>query len=176
VAITYHGSPPSSRHVARHLNGVATDNRPCNIAWGTQSENKADEVFHGTKLQGERAPWSRMTDAKAAEIKRLIADGAGVVAVSTETGVSVSTISHIKSGRKWKHIPWPGGIVPPAKPYRSVVPETVRTIKALLDAGKLQKKQIAKQFGVSETVVRGIGTGRYYRSITLNPAQKDHPP
>src|SRR5262249_12949164 len=38
-------------HEVRHLNGIRTDNRPENLAWGTKSENMQDAVRHGTHLE-----------------------------------------------------------------------------------------------------------------------------
>ncbi len=45
--------------VARHLNGDPTDNRPENLAWGTQSENMADAVRHGTHYEARRTECPR---------------------------------------------------------------------------------------------------------------------
>lgn len=40
--------PRPDRQVVRHLNGNAQDDRLCNLAWGTQSENILDKIKHGT--------------------------------------------------------------------------------------------------------------------------------
>lgn len=47
VCEAFHGARPPGLQV-RHLNGVSTDNRAENLAWGTQSENMIDRVLHGT--------------------------------------------------------------------------------------------------------------------------------
>jgi len=39
VCEAFHGSPPSENSVVIHINECATDNRPCNLKWGTQKEN-----------------------------------------------------------------------------------------------------------------------------------------
>ena len=48
VCETFHGPKPTPKHEVRHLNGIATDNRPENLAWGTHAENMQDRVTHGT--------------------------------------------------------------------------------------------------------------------------------
>jgi hypothetical protein len=48
VCLAFHGPKPEPDMVVRHLNGVSTDNRPENLAWGTHSENNFDLVRHGT--------------------------------------------------------------------------------------------------------------------------------
>lgn len=47
VAEAFHGLRPEGLET-RHLNGDPTDNRPENLAYGTQSENMLDRVRHGT--------------------------------------------------------------------------------------------------------------------------------
>lgn len=47
VARAFLGEPATGQMV-RHLNGVRTDNRLDNLAWGTASENVHDSVRHGT--------------------------------------------------------------------------------------------------------------------------------
>jgi hypothetical protein len=47
LCIAFHGDPPTPTHQARHLNGVRTDNRVDNLAWGTPSQNVQDMLRHG---------------------------------------------------------------------------------------------------------------------------------
>lgn len=53
VCEAFHGERPPGQQV-RHLNGVSTDNRAENLAWGTQSENMVDRVHHGTDRWASR--------------------------------------------------------------------------------------------------------------------------
>lgn len=164
VAEAYHGPAPSPEHVARHLNGTVTDNRPKNIAWGTQKENKADEILHGTRLLGEKLPWAKLKEADVVEVKNLIASGLGVVDISKRTGISVSSIAGIRGNRTWAHIPWPNGFISIPAKWRRLTPENIAEIRALLDRGGMQKKQIAKRFGVSDAIIRDIEKGRRYKT------------
>ncbi|MFV8173386.1 NUMOD4 motif-containing HNH endonuclease [Mycolicibacterium peregrinum] len=54
VCSAFHGPKPSPQAVVRHLNGDRDDNRPDNLAWGTQSENNFDLVRHGTHWQSAK--------------------------------------------------------------------------------------------------------------------------
>lgn len=53
------GRRPFEDFVARHLNGNPRDNRAKNLTWGTQKENVADSVRHGTnyQLRKTHCPW-----------------------------------------------------------------------------------------------------------------------
>lgn len=47
VCEAFHGGRPAGM-VARHLNGVNSDNAASNLKWGTSLENHLDSVRHGT--------------------------------------------------------------------------------------------------------------------------------
>lgn len=100
VAETFLGSKPEGA-VVRHLNNCRTDNRPANLAWGTQAENIADKVTHGTRQIGERGSRVILTEAQAL---RVIHGGEPTRVLAQEFGVCLSTISHIRTGRNWRHL------------------------------------------------------------------------
>lgn len=58
VCEAFHGDRPEGQQV-RHLNGISTDNRAENLAWGTQSENMIDRVLHGRDQFASRTACSR---------------------------------------------------------------------------------------------------------------------
>ena len=48
VLLTFVGPPPA-RHECLHINGIPSDNRLCNLRWGTRSENMRDAYAHGAR-------------------------------------------------------------------------------------------------------------------------------
>ena len=52
VLIAWVGDPPGSDYECCHNNGDPTDNRVCNLRWGTRSDNNNDAVKHGTWRNG----------------------------------------------------------------------------------------------------------------------------
>jgi hypothetical protein len=59
VCEAFHGPRPSPLHEARHLNGIATDNRAENLAWGTKKENAQDSIRHGTNKERNKTHCKR---------------------------------------------------------------------------------------------------------------------
>lgn len=53
VAEAFYGQRPPGM-VSRHLNGVRTDNRAENLAWGTYRDNVLDAVTHGTQKESRK--------------------------------------------------------------------------------------------------------------------------
>lgn len=84
--------------VVRHLNNVRADNRPSNLAWGTQKENIADKIVHGTQQRGERSGRAKLTEQQARRIKF---GTEPVRALADEFGVKRITIYQIRVGRNW---------------------------------------------------------------------------
>lgn len=46
VVEAFSGPKPFPGAVARHMNGIGTDNRAENLRWGTSSENNLDTIWH----------------------------------------------------------------------------------------------------------------------------------
>lgn len=91
--------PPGQ--VARHLNGRSRDNRLSNLCWGTQAENAADSVDHGTFSQGERHGMSKLDRAKVLEIRGSTETG---VTLARRFGVAPTTITAVRRGKAWAHV------------------------------------------------------------------------
>ena len=56
---------------------------------------------------GENNPAARLTEAQVAEIKRLLARGAGHTFLAERFGVSHTTIGAIARNERWRHVAWP---------------------------------------------------------------------
>ncbi len=75
----------------RHLNGVPTDNRPDNLAWGSHSQNNRDKKWHGNP--------KKLFVEDVREIRRELARGRCGRDIARDFGVSGNTVSQIKHGR-----------------------------------------------------------------------------
>lgn len=96
ICTLFHGPPPSLKHQARHLNGCKRDNRAINLAWGTQKENEADKVRHGTISRT-----TKLTETIVREI-RDSKDSSRKLAIKYD--VSQPTILDIINRKTWKHV------------------------------------------------------------------------
>jgi len=105
VLMAYAGLPSEDGMEARHLNGVSTDNRPCNLAWGTRQANTQDAIRHGTLGPGMRARHRRLTEAQVIEIRRRRAAGESPKMLAAEFGVCREYIPVLVSGKAWGCIP-----------------------------------------------------------------------
>ena len=104
VLFAFAGPSPSPDSVGRHLNGVRSDNRSKNLAWGTCLENHQDQVLHGTLPFGEKNRKAKLRDGDVIEIRKLLKDGVLQEDLATRYGVKQVTISKIKLRRTWSHL------------------------------------------------------------------------
>lgn len=79
---------------ARHLNGVASDNRLDNLRYGTRSLNMIDAQIHGVGR-------AKFTPEQVREIRINRATGETMTSIAKRTGVSVTTISYLLQGRTY---------------------------------------------------------------------------
>lgn len=103
IMLAFVGPCPEGKEVA-HLNGISTDCRLENLAYVTPSENSYQKVAHGTMPAGEKCHTHKLKEAEVLEIRRRLAAGEGLTALSREYGVGLTAISQIRERRSWKHI------------------------------------------------------------------------
>ena len=103
ILLTFKGSYPLNSET-RHLDGDKTNNQTDNLDWGTHMENVQDTREHEKIIHGEKIPWSKLTDQKVREIRKLILGGDTHVAIAKKFGVCRQTINKVISGKSWKRV------------------------------------------------------------------------
>lgn len=108
------GRPLAKNEVARHIKECSYKLccNPDHLEPGTQKQNIEDAVELGAMKHGEDHYRTGLTDEIVRRIKELLMQGykykAILAALSlTEEVLTRRTLSYIKTGRTWKHIPWP---------------------------------------------------------------------
>lgn len=100
VLTTFKGPCPPGLE-ARHLNGKGDNNHVENLVWGTQEENCADKVRHGTHSRGARSPRAKLSEEQAREI---LQSPSSYSTLMKKFSVSKATIADVKKGRRWQHL------------------------------------------------------------------------
>jgi hypothetical protein len=93
--------------VVRHLNDIKTDNRPCNLARGTHSDNAMDAFCNGKwhHAKGVSHGSAKLTEDQVREIRRLYATGVFTQQeLALRFGVDQRTVSEIIRRKIWKHV------------------------------------------------------------------------
>jgi hypothetical protein len=93
VLKTFVGERPDGMDI-RHLNGNPCDNRLCNLAYGTRTENILDVYRVGKR-------WRKLSLDDAKRIKQLLRAGLSETQIAIMFDCSLSAISNIKRGRTY---------------------------------------------------------------------------
>lgn len=86
----------------RHLCNVPMCVNSQHLAWGTPKENQADRIVAGTTCQGENSPSAKLTEVQVQEIREALACGEVQQVIADFYGVSQTSISYIKNGKRWR--------------------------------------------------------------------------
>lgn len=93
---------PLKGEVARHLDGNKLNNNADNLVWGTQKENRADMIIHGTIQHSERHWKSKLTTLQVRIIRRCRNMPASFVGKVFR--VNRETIYSIWNGSNWSYV------------------------------------------------------------------------
>lgn len=105
MCILAHGEPPEGKPEATHScgNGHLGCVNPKHLRWGSDKDNKADMLAHGTRVRGERQGASKLTTDAVREIRSL----SGRVSQSQlakRYGVTQSSVWKIIHRLHWGHV------------------------------------------------------------------------
>lgn len=97
---------PENKPEINHKNGVKTDNHVKNLEWVSKSENELHAYRIGLKkgLKGEKHPRSKLTDNEVEEILQMLDAGVPQREIAAKFNVDHTTISKIKTGKRWTHL------------------------------------------------------------------------
>lgn len=104
VCAAFHGKQPTQKHEVGHRDGNRLNNAASNLRWVTRAQNVGDAMKHRTYAHGSRHGLATIDEETASEIKRRLSMGQTMKSISVDTGASVGTIYHIKTGGTWRHV------------------------------------------------------------------------
>jgi hypothetical protein len=97
--IAFSGDPPEPSMVAAHNCHTPACVNPKHLRWATSAENQADRRKDGTHLQGEDAPWSKLT---AEDVLRIRSDNRPQQAIANDYAITQTNVSRIKLRKSWR--------------------------------------------------------------------------
>lgn len=103
----HHGKWPAKGKQLLH----ACNNQICcnldHLREGTNKQNMRDRQDAGRQTRGSAVHTAKLDETIVSEILVELKNGCTVRSIAERTGVKRQTISHIKAGRRWKHVPRP---------------------------------------------------------------------
>jgi len=95
---------PLSLPIVRHKDNNSSNPHRGNLLWGTLSDNQNDRREHGTMLDGEKNPQSKLRNSEVIVIRERIKSGEPATVIAQSFLVSPTTISAIVRGKRWVHV------------------------------------------------------------------------
>ncbi len=103
VAEAFIGLRPFDSAEVCHFDGSRSNDHYNNLRWGTNSDNKADMLRHGTRMMGEQHPQGRLTAGDVEDVRRRCTAGELQRVVAAQFGIGQSHVSRIVRGVRWAH-------------------------------------------------------------------------
>jgi hypothetical protein len=142
---------------------------PGHLFLGTNSENILDAAAKGRAATGLRNGThvhglTKLTDEDVRDVINLHAGGMFQHEIAARKNISQTMVSHILTGKAWRHLFPEGYEAPPPRPIRHFSDETVRTARRMAQDGRFLR-EIAETCGLSITTVRRILSGEAYGHV-----------
>jgi len=113
VALIYRGPKPTLDAVVRHYpDPDLTDNRACNLLWGSYAQNAQDSVQQGLIRSGEDHPRAQLSNAQVEEgLRRFVEESWSIKDLATFLGDDdTRNTLRILEGRGWKAVRRPAKV------------------------------------------------------------------
>jgi len=123
-----------------------------------------DEERPKSQRRGENHYLTHLSEKEVADIKSRLCDGERTRDLAAEYGITHASMSDIKYGRTWKHVPWPKPYEPRKDGWLSV--EVVKEIKRRIAYGD-RPSVISNSMKVHVNVVYAIKSGLKYTDIAI---------
>jgi hypothetical protein len=101
LVLTTFERKPTPGENALHRDGDPSKNQLSNLYWGTQADNLADAMRHGTTRRGTTAPHHKLIESDVRAIRTRLSEGDKQIDIARDFGVAQGTINCIKSSRSW---------------------------------------------------------------------------
>lgn len=98
------GPCPSGMEACHYPDKSPSNCALSNLRWDTKVGNFSDKIEHGTQLMGENHPLSLLCEEEVIEIIKLTPLKLPLKQIADQFGVSISAISAIQLGKRWKHL------------------------------------------------------------------------
>jgi hypothetical protein len=103
VALAFIPNPLNLPQI-NHKNGIKTDNRPDNLEWASNIDNRIHAVALGLIARGESVGNAKLTEGDVLRIRDLAAAGVFQRVIATAHGIGQQNVSSIVKRQSWKHI------------------------------------------------------------------------
>lgn len=102
IAIAFIENPNGLQQI-NHKNGIKTDNRPENLEWVTNKQNRDHAVLNGLHARGSMCS-KKLTEEDVLKIRNLYANGVSQYVIADSFCIGQQTVSKICRRESWKHI------------------------------------------------------------------------
>lgn len=90
--------------VVRHKCDTPACVNPDHHELGTPADNSMDAVIRERTAKGSKNGYAKLTESIVADIKRQLAQGHSHASIASQFNVTSGCVSHISTGRTWKHV------------------------------------------------------------------------
>ena len=147
---------PENHPVVNHKDGNRINNHVDNLEWCTVQYNSQHSMKIGTSKFGSNHTVSKLNEPFVELLKIKMALGFTISELAYEYNIQSATLSLIKSGKQWKHVTIPDGIVPIKrdKSFHCGIPIAQINIDGTIVRKFTSIKSASEFFGISIDAIR----------------------